>query len=127
MRKPARWIVVLSAMAALITGCTSQAATTDTTQEPVQEKYGQTWQAPYEQTTCGEWFSQMSEHERWAATADMLVGARSVWKIDNMPSDSLIDTFEADISLGCEPIASVTIADTGTTLALIGGQAQYGG
>ena len=122
MRGSVRRIAMLSTAAALLmAGCGTSAG-----QESTSGKYDQTWQTPYGQTTCGDWRSQMSEHERWVAAADMLVGIRDQWGIKDMPSDSLVDTFKDDITQGCEPIASLTLTDTAASLAMIGGQAQYG-
>lgn len=116
-----RQIVTVAAVAALTTACASVPTTS-----AVPNKYVQTWTTPYEQTTCHDWQFEMTEPQRWAASADMLVNGRGVWKIDTMPSDSLVDKFENDISQGCQPIDTLTIADAATSLLLIGGLPEYG-
>lgn len=92
-------------------------------------KYEQTWTRGYDVTTCTEWSKKMDDHQRWVAAADMLTNARGVWKIGTMPSDSLIDTFEADIDMNCDTEfgSSQAISDIATMLVMIGGQEQYGG
>lgn len=67
----------------------------------------------------------MSSAQKFAAAADMLVGARSTDdKNAGLPSDSLINSFEGDIDQGCEPIATMTIGDAATGLYMIG-RSQY--
>jgi hypothetical protein len=69
---------------------------------------------------------EMDAHQRFVAAADMLVGGRKVWGIDTMPADSLISSFEDDISRTCQVSPSDNIGDVATSLLLIGGLAEYG-
>jgi hypothetical protein len=66
------------------------------------EKYAQTWHKDYSNTSCSEWSGQMSEQQRFAASADMLTAARN--KMDGgsgVPNDSLIDEFTAGLDTVC--------------------------
>lgn len=104
------------------------AASCASSQPVAVDKYDQTWATSYADTTCTDWNSKMSEHQRWVAAADMLVNGRKTWGIDSMPADSLVDTFEDDLDQGCEPnmVSSDSITDIATGLLLIGGRDQYG-
>ena len=63
----------------------------------------------------------MTPDQKFAAAADMLVGARSEGnKNADLTSDSLINSFEGDIDQGCEPIATMTITDAAISIYLIG-------
>jgi hypothetical protein len=88
------------------------------------DKFEQTWSKGYASTTCTDWHTRMSSHERRVAAADMLVSARKVDGGESLPSDRLIASFENDISEGCEPIATMTISEIAAAIYLIG-KAQY--
>jgi hypothetical protein len=66
------------------------------------DPYEQTWRKPFRATTCGEWPSDMSAQQRFAAVADMLAGGRNKGDVDTgLPPDSLIRSFEGDVSEAC--------------------------
>lgn len=72
--------------------------------------YVQTWERSYSDTNCAQWKHEMTEQERFAGAADILVSA---WqKFDSsadFPSDSLIRQFRNSISLACaNPAHSVS-------------------
>jgi hypothetical protein len=93
--------------------------------DPAVAKYEQTWRKPYSATTCGEWHSDMSARQRFAAAADMLAGARN--KGDGgtgLPPDSLIRSFEGDISEACV-FMEMAIDEIGAGL-YVTGRTQYG-
>lgn len=86
-------------------------------------KYDQTWAKTYAATTCSEWKSEMTDREQWVAAADMLTGARN--KGDSgtgLPSDALVDDFQADITESCSPAAAkaMKIAEVAASVYLIG-------
>lgn len=113
-----RSFALIAAIAVVLTGCGGE--------KQGAEKYTQTWRQSYESTTCAQWGTEMTAAQRWAASADMLVGARQQWGItDELPSDDLVDTFEDDLTDACV-IPSMTIGDVGTGLALTE-RAKYDG
>jgi len=119
------WRIGLATLALVaVAGCTGTGTAASAT-----GKYDQTWTTGYADTTCADWDGKMTEHQRWVAAADMLVNGRKTWDIDAMPADSLVDTFEGDITQGCDPSDATdhSIVDTATALLLMGGKAQYGG
>ena len=81
-------------------------------------KYTQSWPKQYSDTTCTEWSTDLSPSQRFAASADMLTGARN--KGDGgtgLPADSMIDDFSVGISSVCvEPTMSITDAAVGLYL-----------
>ncbi len=85
--------------------------------EPTPGKYDQTWSKNYGDTTCLEFKTTMTKHERWAAAADMLTSAWQVDGLGGMPSDELITTFRQGVETACV-IDTMTVADTGTLLYL---------
>lgn len=90
------------------------------------KKFEQTWSTSYGQTTCKQWFNDMTANERFVAAADMLVGAQKTERPDvDLPDDKLITRFEGDISEGCEPIATMKITDEATFIYLSAPD-QYG-
>ena len=75
------------------------------------DKYRQTWTQSYSDTTCREWFGEMTADQRFAAAADILASARN--KIDGasgLPPDSLIDEFADGLDNVCV-MDSMTITD----------------
>ena len=91
-----------------------------------QSKYQQTWSKSYAATTCSDFRTSMTEHERWAAGADMLANARA--KGDGprgMPSDQLVTTFRLGVETGCV-IDTMSVAETGAMLHLAE-KARFGG
>lgn len=113
-------IALLFAPIVLIGGCTallvfpwkSVAPAATSTVSSVPGKYTQTWTKEYKATTCGDWLHRMTEAQRWAASADILAAARN--KISGgsgLPSDTLVTTFEKNISTGCEGSLTTTILE----------------
>ncbi len=105
------------ALVILLTNCASPPA------EP--DKYAQTWPQRYSDTTCSEWLDSMSEPQRFAAAADMLVGARSRDGSRTLPDDSVITSFQGDIGEACTASRPLAITEVAATIYVIG-KAQYG-
>lgn len=105
----------------LFTGCAPSPSTSTTT---VPDKYTQTWPKNYAQTTCEEWSESMSESQRFAAAADMLVGARSKDGGSGLPSDALVIQFAGDVSEACSAEVGLSLAEAGAATYLVGG-GQY--
>jgi hypothetical protein len=107
------------ALLALVGGCSSPRSTHDYSNDgDSTDKYTQTWGKSYSSTTCAEWRSEMSSAQQWAASADMLAGARN--KGDGgtgLPQDSLITEFQSGITTACV-IDSQDIAGIGAALYL---------
>lgn len=77
------------------------------------EKYTQTWAKSYGETMCAEWLNEMTPGQRFAASADMLAGARN--KGDGgtgLPDDELIDEFTGDVDTACDAGAT-NLAEAG--------------
>ena len=112
--------LVLSGVMTLGTSCSGGADPIAST-----DKYTQTWTKTYSATTCAEWGAEMSSAQQWAAAADMLTGARN--KGDGgvgLPPDVLITQFAHDVTVGCSAVGTVTVAETGASIYLIG-RAKY--
>jgi hypothetical protein len=81
-------------------------------------KYTQTWTKAYSETTCDDWNTQLTSAQKFAASADMLAGARN--KGDGgtgLPSDALINEFSGGITNVCvEPTMALTDAAVGLYL-----------
>jgi hypothetical protein len=81
-------------------------------------KYTQTWAKTYSDTTCRDWSTQLTSAQKFAASADMLAGARN--KGDGgtgLPSDALINEFSGGITNVCvEPTMALTDAAVGLYL-----------
>jgi len=118
-------IAALLCVAAPVAACGSQGSASSGGGSVASDKFHQTWPTGYGSTTCQQWATKMTSDQKFAAAADMLVGARSTDdKNAGLPSDSLIRSFEGDIGQGCEPIASMTITDAATGVYMLG-RAQY--
>lgn len=75
------------------------------------DAYTQTWEQSYADTTCGEWSAQMTDQQKFAASADILASAwAKIEKTNEFPPDRLIREFQAGISSSCSP-ASLAITD----------------
>lgn len=78
---------------------------------PTADKYAQTWTKTYSKTTCSDWQKEMTPAQQFAAAADILTSGRN--KVDNgsgMPSDSLIEDFQAATTDYCVT-PSMTLTD----------------
>lgn len=109
-------MVGLSVLGLALTAACSEDSASTTPATP--GKYEQTWGASYSATTCADWSTQMDDHQRWAAAADMLAGARNKGDGgEGLPVDALVDEFEAGISTACvEPTMSLTDVSVGLYL-----------
>lgn len=114
---------------ASLAGCGGSSTTGDSADPGgAASKYTQTWAKNYSDTTCSEWNADMSGDQRFAAAADMLAAARN--KGDGgtgLPPDSLITSFELDVTEGCSVPATAdtqSVAETGASIYLIGRE-QY--
>lgn len=111
-------VVIALLLASIRSGDTPKSETASTS------KYDQTWSKAYNSTTCAELKGSMTQQQRWAMAADMLVGARKADGITAMPSDDLVNAFTGDTLEACT-IDSATVTDIGGSLYAIG-RAQYG-
>lgn len=103
-----RFVAGVLALMVLLGGCGSSGSS-----DSADEKYTQTWGKQYSATSCDEWLNQMSPGQRFAASADMLTGARN--KGDGgtgVPEDDLIDEFAAGVDSTCDAGAS-SLAEAG--------------
>lgn len=87
------------------------------------DKYKQTWDRPYSETTCADLATSMNAHQRWAAAADMLVGARNKDGGTDMPSDELVTEFLGELDQGCA-VDTMSIAEAGAMTYLMN-RAEY--
>lgn len=95
---------------------TSSKAVATSAQPERTDKFTQTWTKPYNQTTCAEFKSDMSEQQRWTMAADMLVNAQQVDDSDaDLPKDALISEFEAGLNTACV-IDTMSMAEVGAGL-----------
>jgi hypothetical protein len=79
--------------------------------DPSVAKYNQTWPKQYSDTTCREFRSEMSTQQRFAASADMLTGARSRDGGSGVPPDALVYTFMRAIDKPCKLVPTDDIVD----------------
>lgn len=85
------------------------------------DRYTQTWTKPYSSTTCNEWLGSMTGQQRFAAAADMLTRARNTGDGGTgLPPDSLILSFQSDVSEACSAQGSMSVAEVGASVYLIG-------
>ena len=89
-------------------------------------KYEQTWPTPYNATTCAEWSGKMDDHQRWVAAGDMMMGGRKTWNVTAIPSDALINKFEAAVTEACVS-PTMMVGTAGGLSMVVGGFATYGG
>lgn len=85
----------------------------------VDDRYRQTWGKAYSATTCTEWRDRMTSKQRFAAAADMLVGARKADGVaggDALPDDPVIDRFVAAVSDVCSAAPTWSVAETGASV-----------
>jgi hypothetical protein len=111
-------IVVLIGVVFGLASCGS-GSDSDSSYTPDQtSKYTQTWAKAYSDTTCADWNTRLTSAQQFAASADMLAGARN--KGDGgtgLPSDALIDEFSGGITNVCvEPTMALTDAAVGLYL-----------
>jgi hypothetical protein len=111
-------IVVLIGVVFGLASCGS-GSDSDSSYTPDQtSKYTQTWAKPYSGTTCDDWNSQLTSAQQFAASADMLAGARNRGNEGSgLPPDALIDEFSGGITTVCvEPTMALTDAAVGLYL-----------
>lgn len=102
-----------------LVGCTTSEGSPSAGAKPQASKYQQSWPTPYSSTTCGDYLTAMSEQQRWALAADMLVGARKVDGLTALPADATVDRFEQDMATACEPIATAKTTEIGASVYLV--------
>lgn len=80
---------------------------------PVQ-KQRQTWPTAYSETSCDDWNDEMTDDQRWTASADLLIAARSREGVaDGLPSNDQVAGFEEGLTSSCsvsDPIDAVADA-----------------
>ncbi len=84
-------------------------------------KYEQTWPKSYKDTSCSEWTFSMTEQQRLAAAADILLAVRRTDDSSvGLPSDAMITDFGSGISNVCEVeiVQSWSLAEMAATVYL---------
>ncbi|MCU1668057.1 MAG: hypothetical protein JWP40_984 [Blastococcus sp.] len=111
----ARTAAIITALL-LLAGCSSNGSSGASGSA----KYDQTWTKSYGSTTCGEFKSRMSEHERFVMAADM-IGSTAADRTGNkdLPPDSLVDNVVSQMSTACEADSSVAMTDIAVGLFMI--------
>lgn len=108
MRQTVAAVVALTALAACSSGGSSDST----------DKYEQTWTKSYSSTTCAEWNEELTDRQQWAASADMLTGARNRGDGGTgLPSDALVDEFQGGVTTACA-VPSMSLAEVGAGLYL---------
>lgn len=105
----------LAAVAVLtIGGCSVPESTSD---DAGPEKFEQTWETSYGDTTCGQWINEMNQHETFVASADMLLtGQQNDGREEGVPDDELIEEFKRGMNEVCGVEASMPISQVGSLL-----------
>lgn len=94
-----------------IAGCAESGSSGSDNEPASVDKYTQTWEKDYSETTCDDWNDLMSNKQQWAASADILSAARD--KIDGgtgVAPDELIDEFQSGITNVCI-VPTMTLTD----------------
>ncbi|MFK8908110.1 hypothetical protein [Streptomyces sp. YS-3] len=113
-------LAALTACTATETHHTTPRANKQVTHSPsIASKYEQTWKTPYKDTTCGDFLTRMSEHERWAMAADMLSSSRKTDGAITIPVDSEITRFEKDIAITCSASPVLKTPEIAVTIYLM--------
>lgn len=109
-----RFVGAAAVVLAIVTACSTSAGS----EESSNDRYEQTWPKQYSSTTCAEWNDSMTDEQQWAASADMLTGARNTGDGgEGLPPDSLVDEFQSDVTTACvEP--TMSLAEVGAALYL---------
>jgi hypothetical protein len=112
-------VVGVFVLIAVIFGLASCGSGSESSDMPeATSKYTQTWPQIYSETTCADWLNELTAGQQFAASADMLAGARN--KGDGgtgLPPDSMIDEFSSGISNVCvESTMAITDAAVGLYL-----------
>lgn len=114
-----RLAVAAAAALWLLVGCSSGDASGSTDSS----KYTQTWSKDYSATSCKDWNDRMTDHQQFAAAADMLSAARD--KRDGgsgVAPDDLIEQFQTDVTAVCTTNVGSRedIAEVGASVYLSG-------
>lgn len=105
------WAVTLILSFAIPTGASEPPATDKDPAQSEPDKYEQTWQPSYSDTSCTDWATKMSDEQQFAAAAEILVSAwAKIEGSSRFPSDSLIGLFQDAIDDSCV-IDSMAITD----------------
>jgi hypothetical protein len=78
--------------------------------------YRQTWPAEYAETTCGQFLSEMTYQQRYAAAADLLGAARTTDGGAVRPPDTLVKAYLADLDDVCAAGQTTSLARAGADL-----------
>ena len=80
----------------LLSGCSTSTA------DDLGNKYAQTWERSYSETTCADWTGEMTAQQKFAAAADILVAAwTKIEGSSQFPDDSMINEFRDGIGTAC--------------------------
>jgi hypothetical protein len=72
-------------------------------------KFEQTWNKDYGDTNCDDWNNEMTDKQKFVASADMLTTARRADGGEGLPRDSLIREFQGGMTTACvEPSQIIT-------------------
>jgi hypothetical protein len=95
-------------------------------QDTGMSRYVQTWSKDYDNTSCAEWVTRMTDQQRWTAALEMLKKARNG---DNafapMPADARVDGFKTAVGASCAATGADTIAQAGAKVYLSGKRAYH--
>ena len=76
-----------------------------------ESKYTQTWTRRYDKTSCKQYQSVMTPHQRWVAAAEMLTAARQqAGSNEIVAPDALVDGFAEGIDMACTANRKFNIA-----------------
>jgi hypothetical protein len=78
--------------------------------------YAQTWPKTYDVTTCAEFLGAMSDQQRLAAGADLLVAERLKGDSVDMPDHSMITAFVSTLRTACPAAPEQSLAAAGANL-----------
>jgi hypothetical protein len=80
----------------------------------------QTWPESYGTTTCREWVGEMTPHERWIASTEILMHAQRGDGATSPPAEAQIETFRREITKTCRHEKAGRLADVGLGVYIIG-------
>jgi hypothetical protein len=74
------------------------------------DRFDQTWEAPLGETNCAEWIDDMTDSQRFAAAAELMLSARA--DAPGFPSDGQFTFYMSRVSAACEDAgAEAVVAD----------------
>lgn len=111
-----RFLIAFVAVVVVLTGCGEDDSGSGDGEQEL-GKYEQTWDKSYGDTSCREWRKVMTDHERFAGSADMIISA---WRVDGvegqLPEDQMVESFAANLSVACEANGQLVASEVGATL-----------